>query len=156
VSAAARQILERSYAEAVHSLDTAAALDRTNYNVQERLSQAKALLDRSLQANRLVTEARLRQHKDQLQDAVDLLQSALQIDPEHSEAGRLHARINEELKRRSVERQLQQAIRTASAHRAAQQYKEALAVLDEIEREQPGRREVAELRLVIEREQRAE
>src|SRR5207302_10337677 len=84
VSAAERQILERSYAEAVHSLDTAAALDRTNYNVQERLSQAKALLDRSLQANRLVTEARLRQHKDQLQDAVDLLQSALQIDPEHS------------------------------------------------------------------------
>jgi hypothetical protein len=62
------------------------------------------------------------------------LQEALALDPDHTDARRLNQRVRDELERRRVDQQRQQAIRTARDHMAAKRFAEALAILDEIER----------------------
>ncbi|HEY2015558.1 MAG TPA: protein kinase, partial [Bryobacteraceae bacterium] len=149
---AEKQIADRRFAEAVQSLELAARMDTTNVMVQMRLADAKSRLERVLQANRLVEEARVRQQKGEWVEAADRLNRALEIDPEHTEANRLIPRINDQLGRRERDQTRQQAMRTASEHLSAKRYSEALAVLNELERRQAGGSGVAEMRSRIELE----
>ncbi len=141
---------ERRYGEAVQSLESAARLDASNATVQARLSEARARFDGSVRAGRLVSEARFKQQKGHLTDALERLTAALAIDPDHTEARALYPRVSELVERRQRESRLQQAIQTASDHLSAGRFTEALAALVPIGEEQPGAPEIAQLRAHIE------
>ncbi|MBZ5625267.1 MAG: protein kinase, partial [Acidobacteriia bacterium] len=141
---------ERRFGEAVQSLESAARLDSSNVTVQVRLGEVKARLDRSVRASRLVSEARLKQQKGQLTDALERLTAALAIDPDHTEALALSPRMRELVERRERDSRREQALQKAGGHLGAKRYSEALAVLEQIEQEQPGAAEVAQLRERIE------
>ncbi|MGA3073046.1 MAG: protein kinase [Bryobacteraceae bacterium] len=152
---AEKQMRERRYAEALQSLEACARLDSTNVTIGARLEEARVRLDTSARANRLVSEARFQQQKGLLTEAQERLQEALALDPEHTDARRLSQRVRDEIERRRVDQQRQQAIRTARDHMAAKRFAEALAILDEIERTLPGAG-VPELRAEIQQEQAEE
>lgn len=151
-----KQMSEGRYAEAVQTLELAVKLDTTNFVLGARLEEAKTRLDRYVRANRLVSEAVFQQQKGLLTEAQERLQAALAIDPDHTGAIRLYQRVSDELERRRLDQQRQQAMRAAREHLAAKRFAEGLAVLDEIERQQPGAAGVAELRAEIQREQAEE
>ncbi|SPE34759.1 hypothetical protein SBA6_40044 [Candidatus Sulfopaludibacter sp. SbA6] len=151
-----KQMSEGRYAEAVQTLELAAKLDTTNFVLGARLEEAKTRLDRYVRANRLVSEAVFQQQKGLLTEAQERLQAALAIDPDHTGAIRLYQRVSDELERRRLDQDRQQAMRAAREHLAAKRFAEGLAVLDEIERRQPGAAGVAELRAEIQHEQAEE
>ena len=144
---------ERRFAEAVKNLESAARLDSSNVTVQVRLGEAKTRLDSSVRASRLVSEARLTQQKGQLREALEQLTAALAIDPEHTEALALCPRVRGLVERRERDRRREQAIQTATDRLAAKRFSEALAELAQIEQEQPGAADVAQLRERIEQAQ---
>jgi serine/threonine-protein kinase len=156
LSDAEKQMRERRYAEALQSLEACARLDSTNVMIGARLEEARVRLDASVRANRLVSEARFQQQKGLLTEAQERLQEALALDPDHTDAPRLSQRVRDELERRRVDQQRQQAIRTARDHMAAKRFAEALTILDEIERVLPGAAGVPELRAEIQHEQAEE
>jgi serine/threonine-protein kinase len=153
---AEKQMRERRFAEALQNLDACARLDSTNIEVGARLEEARKRNDAFMRANRLVSEARFHQQKGLLTEAHQRLEEALALDPEHTDAQRLSQRVHDELERRRVEQQVQQAIRTARDHMAAKRFREALTILDEIETVQPGAGGVPELRADIQQEQAEE
>jgi len=144
---------ERRFHEAVQVLETAARVGSSAEIVQTRLAEARDRLDKSLRANRLVEEARSWQQKGELAEALDRLRTALEIDPDHTEARRLTPRLREQLERRLREQRRQEALQAASSHAAAKRYADAVRALDELEREQPGAAGVAEIRSEIGRQQ---
>lgn len=146
------QMRERRYAEALQSLEACVRMDSTNVVVDAKLQEAKARLDASVRANRLVSEARFQQQKGLLTEARQRLEEALALDPDHTDARRLSQRVGDELERRRNDQQRQQAIRAARDHMAAKRYTEALAILDEIEKVMPGAGGVPELRADIQHE----
>jgi tetratricopeptide (TPR) repeat protein len=91
-----------------------------------------------------------------LDEARDLFDAALAIDPDHTDARRLCQRVSDELERRRLDQRRQQAIRSAREHLAAKQFAEALAILDEIDREQPEASGVTDLRAEIQHKQAEE
>lgn len=99
LSEAESHISERRFAEAVQSLEAAAKLNTTNVMVQMRLADARAKRDGAAQANRLVEEARAKQQRGGLAEALERLDRAIQIDPEHSAAKRLRPKLSEQLAR---------------------------------------------------------
>ncbi len=153
---AEQHLSERRFAEAVHVLETAAKLDSGNVAVQRSLAAAKEKLEAAVQVNRLVEDARARQHRGELAEALERLNRALEIDPEHIEARRLSTRVTERLTLHRRDQVRQQAVQAAAGHLAAKRYAEALAALNELDREQPGGAGVAGLRQEIERERAAE
>lgn len=146
------QLADRRFAEAVQNLETAVKLDTTNVVLQQKLADAKARLDASLKANRLVEEGRARQQKGEISEAADCLNRALEIDPQHTEALRIVPRLRELATRRQRDQIRQQAMRMASDHLAAKRHDQAIAVLDQLEKEQPGGADAADLRRRIEQE----
>ena len=112
--------------------------------------------DAFVRANRLVSEARFHQQKGLLTEAHQRLEEALALDPDHTDAQRLSQRVHDELERRRVDQQVQQAIRSARDHMAAKCFSEALTILDEIETVLPGAGGVPELRADIQQEQAEE
>lgn len=148
---AEKQLSERRFAEAVQTLEGAARLDTGNVAVQLKLADAKAKLEGAVHASRLVEEARSRQARGELSKALESLRQALEIDPGHTEARRLHPKMSELLARRRRE-QKQDALRVASEHLEKKQFDEAAAALDRLEAEQPGASGIAELRHEIERQ----
>ena len=139
----------RQFSEAVECLEAAVKLDSANAGVHVRLVQAKARLDSSERARRLVSEARSKQQKGQVTEALARLKAALAIDPDHPDAMELRPRVQEQMEQQRAERQ-QQAIQTASEHVAAKRFSEALTVLAQFEQEHPGVSEIARLRARIE------
>jgi len=150
---AERHIIERRYAEAVQSLELGVKLDSTNVPLAGKLAEAKARLDQYVTVNRLVAEARYHHQKGSLDEAHERLEEALSLDREQTDARRLSLRVQEELERRRLDRQCQEAVRGARERLGAGRLAEALAVLDELERQQPGAAGAAELREEILREQ---
>jgi len=153
---AEQQIAQGRFAEAVQTLETAARLDTGNVAVRMRLADARSRLESSVQADRLVEEARARQQKGELPEAVGCLDRALQIDPQHAEALRLRPRISQQAERHQRDQVRLQALGNASEHMEAKRYAEALAALDEFERTWPGAPGVAGLRARIEAEKAEE
>jgi len=153
---AERQIAQSRFAEAVQTLETASRLDTGNVAVRMRLAEARSRLESSLQADRLVEEARARQQRGELAEAVNCLNRALQIDPQHAEALRLRPRISQQAERHQHDQVRLQALGNASDHMEAKRYAEALVVLDEFERTRPGAPGVADLRARIEAEKAEE
>ena len=143
---------ERRFHEAVQVLETAARAGGSIEAVQTRLAEARDKLDKSLRANRLVEEARAWQQKGELAEALDRLKTALEIDPDHTEARRLTPRLREHLEKHAREQRRLAALQAASSHAAAKRYADAVAALDELEREQPGAAGAAEVRSEIVRQ----
>jgi len=98
-AAASRYIVERQFAKAIKTLEIALELDSSNQSVRERLAEARTKLDCAVRASRLVAEARLNQQKELLSEALEKLQAALEIDPDHADAKELLPRVREEFER---------------------------------------------------------
>ncbi len=141
---------ERRFAEAVQSLESAARLDGTNTTVLAKLAEARAKLEASVRASRLVAEARYNQQKGLLAEALDRLSEALSVDPQHTEAVVMSPRLREQLERREREGQRKRVLEAASGHLEAKRFSEALAILAKAEQENPGAADVAQLRQRVE------
>ena len=135
---AEKQLNERRYAEAVQTLESAAKLDSTKTMVAARLEAAKALLENSVRASRLISEARYLHQKGLFAEEQDRLRSAIVIDPEHTEARRMLARARDQ--------QRDQAIRAVREHLAGRRFDKALEVLEAGEKQTPDAALWAELR----------
>ena len=146
------QIRDRKFTEAVQTLETASRLNKNDASIQARLAEARAKLNGYLQANKLVAEARRDQQKGQLEGALQRLKTALEADPEHTDARSVFARVEAELDRRARENALQEAMKLASDHLSEKRYNDALAVLNDLQADQTAAVRVAELRARIERE----
>ncbi|HLK66771.1 MAG TPA: protein kinase [Bryobacteraceae bacterium] len=155
LSEAEQRMTDRRFHEAVQNLESAAHLDTANEAVRSLLGVAKARLEASVRAKRLIEEARSKEDQGQLSEASEALRAALELEPGHAEAERLARRVAEKLRQRDKDRR-QEGIHAASIHFAAKEYSQALSILDAIEQEQPGSRELAEFRALIIREQAAE
>jgi hypothetical protein len=153
---AATQMAERRFAEAVQNLESANKIDSTNVLIGTRLEEARARLENSNRANRLISEGRLNQQKGMLDEALRLFESALGIDPDHTEARRLVARVSGELDRRRRHERLQKAMASAREHLTAKRFAAALDIVGDIEREQPDATWLADLRAEIQRAQAEE
>ena len=153
---AATQMAERRFGEAVQNLESAHKLDSTNVLIGARLEEARSRLENSNQANRLISEGRLNQQKGMLDEALRLFESALVVDPDHTEARRLVARVAGELERRRRHEHMQQALRTAREHLTAKRFGAALDIVRDIEREQPDATWLADLRAEIQHAQAEE
>ncbi len=151
-----KQLSAGLYAEAVQSLELGCKLDPGSSFIAEKLEDARARRDNYINANRLLSEARFKQQKGFLTEAHQKVQEALSIDPANTDAKRLHQRIGDELVRRQLDDRLQEALRSARDHRAARRFADALAVLDDVEREIPGAASIAEMRADIQHEQAEE
>jgi serine/threonine protein kinase len=143
---ARRQMSEERYAEAVQTLKLAEKWDSANPDMRALLQEAETRLDRYLRANHLVSEARHYEQSGLLNEASERLKEALDIDPDHTNARRLYRSVSDRLERRRLEQEREQAMRAARDHLDGKSFPEALAVLDEIERQQPGASDVAKLR----------
>ncbi|HJT86555.1 MAG TPA: protein kinase [Bryobacteraceae bacterium] len=153
---AEQQMGQKRYAEAVENLEAAVRLDSTNLSVRARLEEANARRDASLRVSRLISEARFRRQKGNMAEAQELLRQALEIVPDHTVAGRLSQHIQAELERRRLQQRRQEAIRAARNHLSEKRYEQALAALEEVEREMPGDGGLSDLRLEIERQKEEE
>ncbi len=142
----------RRFGEAVQALETAARLDKTNPDIQARLSEARQRLQAHLKANKLVAEARRDQQKGELAEAVARIKAALEADAGHTDAQALLPRLEAELGRRERERLTQQSLREISDLIAQRMFAAASAKLDEFEAAQPGSSRALELRSLLERE----
>ncbi|HTS31462.1 MAG TPA: protein kinase [Bryobacteraceae bacterium] len=149
VADSARYLNERRFADAVERLESAIKWDKSNPELVRKLEDAKSCLARYLEAKRLVEEARALHQKGLLNETLARLRDALALDPQQEEARRLIPRVEDEINRRQRDRELRQAIRNAGEHLNARRFEDALAVLDEFEKQQPGLREVADLRVEI-------
>jgi tetratricopeptide (TPR) repeat protein len=138
------QLNARQFAEAVQTLEAARRLNRDDPDVRARLSDAHAKLEAYVRANRLLAEARRDQQHGRLAEAVQRLQAALELDPQHTDAKILHSRLDAELRKRERD---QQVIALAEERARAGEFDGALAALDEA-----GSPEAAALRARIERE----
>jgi hypothetical protein len=153
---AERNIDQKRYAEAVQNLELAIKFDSSNVLVADRLREARLRLDNYVRVNRLVSEARFQEQKGLFGEAQDRLREALTIDPDHTDAKRLSDRVEKELDRRRLEQLRQRAIRTARDHLEAKRFVEALATLDDIDKDFPGAEGVTELRRAIQEKQEQE
>ena len=143
---------DRKFSEAVQTLENALRLNKNDTGIQARLADANSKLNGYLQANKLVAEARRDQQKGQFEGARERLRAALELDPEHSDARSVYARVEAELDRRGKASAVQDAIRLASGHLARQRYDDALAALKGLEADRTAAVQVDELRARIERE----
>ena len=146
------QIRGRKFTEAVQTLETALRLNKNETAIQARLADANGRLNGFLQANKLVAEARRDQQKGQLEGAWERLKTALQLDPEHTDARSVITRVEAELDRRTKESTVQDAMKRASELLAEKKFDAALSVLANLEADQTASARVNELRARIERE----
>ncbi len=153
---AERQMSERRYAEAVHTLESGVKTGASNTAIAQRLEEARQKLDSLTRANRLVAEARAQQQQGLLSEAENRLEEALKIDPEHTDARRLSVRLRDELERRRREELEKQVERDARALLAARRFADALAALDTSESQLGGVEAFAALREEIEAQEREE
>jgi hypothetical protein len=124
---AGERMAERRFQEAVQLLEAASRLDGSSEVVRRRLPEAQARLDGAVRANRLVEEARSRQQKGELSEALERLQAALQADPDHTEAKRLAPRVAEQLEVRKRDRAATELLARTGIETAATRVREFIA-----------------------------
>ena len=154
VSEGAERMRNRQFADAVHSLEAAARLNKTDTAIQQRLQEAQSKLSGYMQANKLLAEARRDQQKGQIVSAIQRLNAALQVDPEHPEAATLVGRLQAELIRRTSE----QALQTASALLAQGNYEQAWNAVKDLDSQEAAalRDRIGRERAEAERRKRTE
>ncbi|HMD31499.1 MAG TPA: protein kinase, partial [Candidatus Acidoferrales bacterium] len=145
VAIAEKHLQEGHLEDARREADAALHLDSNFMPARELLGkvQEAAMQLQLVQAG--MREARQRLAEGSLTEAEQSLEKVLKAAPDNDDARSLRSQITEEKERRGKRKQLTEGVQRARQLWTAQQYDEALKVLDELERSHPGESEVAKL-----------
>jgi len=152
VQEAEAQLAQGAFQEAIRALESALTLDKTNPLLRSRLESARARQEAVRQARRLVSQARRELQANNLSAAYETISSAVDADPQNTEAAKLREDLREQIDRQEREARLKSGLLMADEKRAKGDYAGALATLDAIEREQPSSQLVLNLRTQVETE----
>lgn len=147
------QLRQRHFNEAIQRFESAQRLDPGDAQVEKALAEAKALREASRRASAMVSEARRELQHGNLTEAFEQITGALEADAGNPEALLLRDNIGQQIESRNRQRRLHAALQRAEELRAGGEFDAALAVLAEVEAEQPGSLLIAGVRTQIEHEQ---
>ncbi len=127
----------RRFFAAVDILQAAARLDESDTETQSRLEKMRAQLALSVDATRLIGEARILMDQGELDQAQAKARKALDLDPEDPDAGEILKLIGETRERREREARAEEGIARAKSLALGRSFEEALAVLTDLWVEDP-------------------
>ena len=132
LSAAEEHLAQRRFSDAIQSFEAALRLDRESAYIQNRLEQARALLEHSRAAAALLNEARQEFQAQNFTAAYRSVSEALRHDPQNPEAAELLNSIQGAVERRQREQRVEDAVRKAEGLILLRSFDEAEALLTEL------------------------
>ncbi len=142
-------IAEGRYTEAVEALETAVKLDRENLEVQNKLEEARTLLERSRRAARRLAEARDAFTQQNLSGAFQQASEAIELDPHCGGARQFLEAVQREIEQRENRRKLEEKLREARELLLVGSFDAAESVLEGLAADQKTASEAQELRARI-------
>ena len=135
----------RRFAEAIQNLEAALRLDRSNAAVLARLEDARAALERSRKAARLMADARREYQRGDLHASRDRVSEALREDASNPEAPVILKRLEDEIRVREDAKELKEGLAKASSLMAMHSFDEAVAALERLAAQHPQSEEAGHL-----------
>ncbi|HZS52259.1 MAG TPA: protein kinase [Bryobacterales bacterium] len=133
---AKEEIAERRFASAIQMLESALRIDASQGAIRERIAEARALLERSEAADKLIEQALRKFEQDKLPEARKIAVEAVETDPLSPQAAELLQLIETEIAGR--EARLEQSLADAEELLRAEQFDEAIALLRSLDAEYPN------------------
>src|SRR5579884_196087 len=125
----------RRFANAIQMLESAWRIDASQGAIRERIAEARALLERSEAADRLIEQALRKFEQEKLAEARKIAVGALETDPQSPQAAELLQLIETEIAGR--EARLQQALAGVAELLQAERFDEAIGLLRSLDAEYP-------------------
>jgi eukaryotic-like serine/threonine-protein kinase len=122
-------VLAQHYAEALEIYSQAAALDRDNPELAQKIENARALKEKAEKVASLLEQSRDARKRSDFGAAGELIDRALQLDERNTDLRNERARIVQEAERATKERARRQFSDAARGQLAARQYTEAIQSL---------------------------
>jgi len=119
-------VLAQRYAVALELYDQAAALDRSNQEIAEKIAHIRGLKEKAEKVALLLEQAREARQRGDYEAASSLINPALELDERNTDLRNERARIVQESERASRERQMRQYSESGRSQLAAGQITEAI------------------------------
>ena len=145
IKTAEEDLARRRFLQALQTLESAARLDREDSTVQALLAKARDSFERYKRVDGLIQEAKRDLQQQSLEAALQRASAAAAEDPEDPDAAALVETVRQEIERRDRKKRLQDVLSKARGLILMQSFDAALAVLGELERDNPGNPQVAEM-----------
>ncbi|HYP13323.1 MAG TPA: serine/threonine-protein kinase, partial [Bryobacteraceae bacterium] len=149
VNDARERLGKREHKEAIGLIEQALRLDKTDTSAQSLLQSAKQDYDAVRRSARSLADARREYQAGNLTSAHENVLAAVQADADNQEAAALLEVVAKTIEARDAERRRRELLRHVEALRVQALYRDALAVLDQLDAEQPQIPEAAVLRTRI-------
>ena len=145
VSAGREQLVVREFDDAIQKFESALRLDKTNPELRGLIEQARAALERSRNASRLVDLARQALGREDLTAAHKSVADALSTDPQNGQAEELLADIRQKMELRRREQRLRDTLNQIKGLLLLQSFNEAIETATRLQQEYPESDEVVQL-----------
>jgi eukaryotic-like serine/threonine-protein kinase len=122
-------VLSQRYKDALDFYNQAAALDRANAELPQKIEHVRGLKEKAEKVAALLEQAREARKRSDFGAAGELIDKALQLDERNTDLRNERARIVQESERTSRERARREFSEAARSHLAARQYTEAIKCL---------------------------
>ncbi|MGH9657802.1 MAG: protein kinase domain-containing protein, partial [Bryobacteraceae bacterium] len=155
VRTAEAQMAERQFALAVQTLEAVANLDPDDTRVKALLEKARNSLERQKRTALTLIDAKRDFQAQNIEAAMQRLNATLAEDPDNPDVTQLLESIRQEIELRARKNRQRDGISKGRGLILTQMYDQAIAVLEALDREQPGIEQVGEL-LVLAKAKRAE
>ena len=146
-------VVQGKLMEAIVSFESATALDPHDAGAQWGLNRARALQHTRKKADQLISEARQLRGIEDLAGALHKASEAVRIDSQSLEAKSVLETIRKEVDRRESENRWKGQLEKAEGLLMIREFDEALSVVDAIDVNGPGHKQLAELRARVVKEQ---
>jgi predicted Zn-dependent protease len=140
-----REAEQRHFTMAIELFDSARKLDSADEKIQNRLRQLRSAKEANDQATELSTAAKKDLRQNRLTSAQEQISEALRRDPEHPDAKQLLVEIQQRIQERERDRQVQAVLHKSRGLIAVESFDEALDLLMELDKANPGRDEIKDL-----------
>jgi eukaryotic-like serine/threonine-protein kinase len=119
-------VLTQRYKDAIEFYTQAAALDRANTEITQKIEHVRGLKEKADKVAQLLDQARAARGRADFGAAGELIDQALQLDERNTDLRNERARIVQEAERKSRERQRREFSDAGRGQLAARQYTEAI------------------------------
>jgi len=149
------QLAQRQFNKAIQHFETALRLE-SDPRVSDLLAQSKASLEANRQAGRLLSEARREMTAGNLDAAYENASLALQVDPQHQDAGGLCDKLRQQIARRDRQLEVGRALERAQELVSQSNFEGARGAIAEVEPDaDPGMIRQLRLRIAVEESEQA-
>ena len=122
-------VLTQRYADALEFYNQAAAIDRTNTELPQKIEHVRGLKEKADKVAALLEQSREARRRSDFAAAGELIEKALQLDERNTDLRNERARIVQESERATRERARREFSEAARGQLAARQYTEAIKSL---------------------------